>query len=313
MKLGLFVPTFQKNYNKVSASIWIRVYQMMKYYKRLGIDVYINNPLKKYDVVIFYRGVDLKSYYTIKFLKKISKKVYWDQVVNYFEKHKYNTISQVQVAKKIASIVDGIIVPTNYLKQKAQKLHENVFVIPDSIDLEKFNLTKAKKEIDFENPTFIWSGISKKAIFLNDYTSEISGRIILITDNNIKKIPLNFNYTHIHWKYESFEKDILLGDIAFAPRKGYKNPYDLGHSSFKILVFANAGMPVITHKLPSYVELSNLYDGIIFLEDTNENIKAAIEQLKSCNLDPSKVRREYSSKTIAKKLISILEQELVGR
>jgi hypothetical protein len=281
---------------------------MKKYYEKLGIKVYINNFFKKYDVIIFYRGVGIKSYYIIKFLRKITKKLYWDQCVNYFEKHNYNTDTQVKVAKKISSIVDGIIVPTNFLKNKAKKLNENVFVIPDPIDLEKFKLTKT--EINFDNPKFIWSGISKKAVFLNDYSKDISGRIILITDENIKNIPLNFNYEYIKWTYQNFDKDILRGDICLAPRKNFNNPYDLGHSSFKILVFANANMPIICNKLPSYVELSKIYGGMEFLEDNDNDINLCIEKLKEKKFKNNLVRQEYSCEKIAKSLISYLHSEL---
>ncbi|MDK2789543.1 MAG: hypothetical protein PWP15_50 [Methanothermococcus sp.] len=308
MKLGLFVPTFHKDYNKVPASIWIRAFQMKKYYERLGVEVHINNFLNNYDVVIYYRGVSIKSYYIIKLLKKITKKIYWDQCVNYFEKHNYNTNIQVNVAKKISSIVDGIIVSTNFLKNKAKKLNENVFIMPDPIDLEKFRVTKS--DINFDNPKFIWSGVSKKSVFLNKYSNDISGRIVLITDENIKNMSLKFGHESIKWTYQNFDKDILRGDICLAPRENFNNPYDLGHSSFKILVFASANMPIICNKLPSYVELSKIYGGIEFLEDNNNDINLCVENLKEKKFKNNLVKQEYSCEKIAKSLIYYLYTEL---
>lgn len=307
MKLGLFIPTFEKDYNKIESTLWIRVLQLKKYYERLGVSVHINNFFLKYDVAIFYRGCDNKAYYILKLLKITSRKIYWDQVVNYFEKHEKNTFYQVKNAVRIAMLVDGIIVSTDFLKIKAEKLNKNVFVMPDSIDTEKFNLSK--KKINLEKPKFIWSGVSQKAVFLNDYSENISGRIILITDNNIKNINLNFKYKYIPWKYETFESDILRGDVCLAPRKP-DNKYDKCHSSFKIIVFANAEIPIICDKIPSYVKLSKKYKGIQFLEDNNNDIFECIEKMKEIRFSNQEVISEYSCKSVAKQLITYLEQEM---
>ena len=90
-KLGLFIPTFYRDYNKVSASIWIRVLQMVPHYENLEIEVHINDPFRTYDVAIYYRLATQRSYNIIKYLKHVSKKVYFDTCVNYFDLHKHTT------------------------------------------------------------------------------------------------------------------------------------------------------------------------------------------------------------------------------
>jgi hypothetical protein len=263
MKLGLFVPTLNKDYNKVSASIWIRVYQMIKHYESFGIKVYINNPFIKYDIVIFYRWSNSTSLNIIKYLKKISKKVYWDTCVNYYELHSNTNQKQVDITKEISSIVDGVIVSTDEISKRAKKFN-NVFIMDDPIDFEHF---KYKKEfINFDNPIFGWSGISSKAVFLNKYKYDIKN-LNVISD---KKPSIELDYKFYKWRYESFPYLISKIDIALLPREFEDDPYNIGHSSFKALVFAAQGVPIIANKLPSYEKLSKYYNGISFLEDYNE-------------------------------------------
>ena len=51
-KLGLFITTKETDYNKVQASFWNRIFQMIDYYRDLGVDVTLNNYFKRYDAVI---------------------------------------------------------------------------------------------------------------------------------------------------------------------------------------------------------------------------------------------------------------------
>lgn len=305
-RLGLFIPTFKRNYNDVSASIWIRCLQMIPYYKNLGYEVHLNNPFIKYDYTIFYRGVDKKAIYIIKYLKLISKKVYWDTCVNYFDKHYANHNWQVSNAKKIAKLVDGIIVPTKILYSISKKYNNNVLQSYDSINLEYFN--KKKENLNLKHPLFGWSGVSNKSLFLNKYSKFIDGNILLVTDCNIKKQNLDFKYKYIEWNYNTFYDTIMDVDICIAPRN-FSNSYDMMHSSFKILVYAICGIPIITNKLPSYVELSDRYDFVFFLEDYNnfKEILKDISNIKVSDINTKDLIFEYSCESSAIKITSFLE------
>jgi len=313
MRIGLFVPSFSRNYNKVSASMWIRAYQMVDFYKAEGCSVHINNPFLKYDVAIYYRGVDYKAIKILRFLKKTSKLVMWDTCVNYFENHYTNKQWQIDNAKIISSIVDGIVVTTEKLSEVAKIYNNNVLTLQESINFKQFE--KNKKELDFKDIIFGWSGVSHKAFPLNNFKDIISGRTTLITDNNIINHELTFKYKHVRWNYDNFPKDILGIDVCLAPRD-FNNRYDLMHSSFKILVFCVCGIPVITNKLPSYVKLAGYYDGIYFLEDYHNDLSFALDALKSDLLinknllDTSRLKDEYSCKTSAKRLIKFVRQKL---
>jgi len=316
MRIGLFVPTFSRNYNKVSASIWIRVFQMVEFYEAEGCSVYINNPLLKYDVAIYYRGVDYKAINIIRYLKKISRLVLWDTCVNYFENNYANNQYQIDNARKISSIVDAIIVTTGPLYKVAKKYNNNVLQMPECINFNKFN--KVKKRINFDNTIFGWSGASHKAYPLNAYGNSIDGNITLITDDNIYKHSLNFRYSHRKWNYKEFLNDILSTDVCLAPRN-FDNEYDLMHSSFKILVFSVCGIPIITNKLPSYVELASYYDGIYFLEDYKNDFISTFDALKNDFIDNknilsiSRVKEEFSCEKSAERLLNYVRDELMSK
>ena len=287
MKLGLFIPTRQRNYNNISASLWIRCLQMVPYYKAIGIDVHINNPFRKYDISIFFRGVNDLDYNFIRFLKKISYKVLWDTVVDYYVEHDACNSKQRINAERISSLVDGIIVSSRQLSINAMNFNENVFYMPDPVDIKFFCLYK--KYVNYDFPIFGWSGVSSKISDLKKYSEILSGRTIIISDNYK---DVGFKHDFHKWNYNSFPRLISHCDIGFFPRK-VDGPYNLSHSSFKILVFAIQGLPIIANKIPSYVELSDYYPSICFLEDV-EDIVEAINFLKNKSRSVETLMEHYS-------------------
>ncbi len=307
MKLGIFFTNIEQNYNKAAASTWIRIMQMIEYYEKIGIEVSVNNYFKRYDVAIVYRKTKRKYYWMLRFVKLISKKVYFDTCIHLFEKNSEIDNKRLKYAFKIAKHADGLICASKKIAELSAPHCKTCLVAEDSINLKHFN--KIKKKIDFDNPTFGWSGVAAKAHFLNKYKEEIDGKINLITQEEIVDEKLDFNYNFHKWTYESFTKDILKCDIAFLPRT-YNDNYNSGHSSFKALVFAVSGIPIIASKLPSYLDLSKYYDGIVFLEDCNNSVQKCIEKLKTKNLDTTKVRDYYSCNNQANILKDFFQKQL---
>lgn len=303
-RIGLFLPTYSRNYDAVSASIWIRALQMKDYYEKHGIKVHINNPFLKYDYAIYYRLANRKALYTVKWLKKISRKIFFDTCVNYYEKHNHCTTAMVSFAKRISRLCDGIICSTEPIAKQASRYNKNVFVMDDSINILHFKYQKT--QINFDNPVFGWSGICSKSSELSSYKEIINGRIILLMDKELSISELGFTYKFMKWRYESFPHDLLSIDVAFLPR-GYNDPYNVGHSSFKALVFAIQSIPIVANKLPSYQKLAEFYDGIVFLEDFKNNVFACIDELRGRCRDASKAKVYYGCANQAKRLINFLE------
>ena len=308
-KLGIYIPgKVYYNYNKNSASIWIRALQMIEYYRMLGVHVRINKYFKLNNSAIIYRENTEETVKKIKYLKLINKKVYWDTCVNYTELHRHTTKSAVSNCHNILGLVDGVIVPTDTLKEYLYPYNNNVHVMDDPINLDYFNVIK--KNINWKNPVLGWSGVSVKTHFLNKFSRSLKNKIILITDKNIVNQNLYFKYCYEQWRYETFLSSLLKVDIAFLPR-AYNDPYNSCHSSYKALVFAVLGIPIIANKVPSYVKLADLYDGIVFLEDNNNNIDECINTLKNRELSTEIVRKYYSCSCQAKKFINFLKNNLI--
>lgn len=297
MRIGLFVPTFRRDYDRVQSAIWIRALQMVEPLRALGHDVSVNNPFRRYDVAIYHRGMLRRSVKLMRFLTLIAERVYWDTCVDYFEPHEAAGREHVESARAIAGIADGICVPTAGIAESARRFNDNVFIMPDPIDLRHFSETKSA--IDWDAPVFGWSGVAVKAASLNDYAGFLDGRTRIIAE---KPPELTFRYDFERWQHASFPDALKRCDIAFLPRT-LNSTYTINNSSFKALVFAVLGIPIVANRLPSYQSMAQHYDGIVFLEDYAGDPAAVLAALKLRNLDPARVRQAYDRFAWAKPLM----------
>lgn len=287
MRLGIFVPTPYRDYDRVQSAIWIRALQMLQPMRAAGWDVSLNNPFQLYDVAIYHRGMQRRSVGFVRFLKHIARRVYWDTCVDYFDEHEASSALQVACARKIAGLVDGVCVPTRGIAQSAARFSDNVFVMPDPVDLSHFSGRKTL--FDLDSPLVGWSGVAKKAAFLAPYAEFLDGRTLIISESPPE---LPFRYEFVHWTHAAFPTDLLKCDVAFLPRT-LDSSYTLNNSSFKALVFAVLGIPIIASSLPSYREMSETFKAVAFLEDFGDSPWRALASLKQMSADPAHVRQAY--------------------
>lgn len=287
MKIGLFVPTFRRDYDRVQSAIWIRAFQMAEPLRALGHDVSINDPFGRYDVAIYHRGMRRRSVTAVKYLCRIARRVYWDTCVDYFERHDAADEEQVASARSIAKIADGICVPSASIGESARRFNSNIFVMPDPIDLQHF--AQIKTGIEWERPVLGWSGVAVKANCLNAHAAFLDGRTRVIAEIPPK---LSFRYKFEEWRHANFPSALLRCDLGFLPR-ALTSSYEINNSSFKALVFAVLGLPIIANRLPSYQLMAGYYDGIVFLEDFRGDPQAAFAEVRRRNLDPARVRQAY--------------------
>lgn len=300
MRLGIFVPTPYRDYNRVESAIWIRALQMVSSLRKCGVDVSLNNPFRSYDAAIYHRGMRKNSLRFFRFLKLISRRVYWDTCVDYFDQHEAADALQVACARAIAGIADGICVPTEGIAESANRFSDNVFVMPDPVDLEHFG--RAKEGIDLDKPVFGWSGVACKAKFLAPYADFLDNRTLIVSE---APPELPFRYEFLRWQHGSFPEALLQCDLAFLPRT-LESTYTRNNSSFKALVFAVLGIPIIATRLPSYELLANDFDAMAFLEDYGDDPARALDRLRTRDRNPSRVRAAYDRDTQARRLIAWL-------
>lgn len=301
MRLGMFIPTLYRDYDRVQSAIWIRALQMVEPLRALGCEVSLNNPFKRYDVAIYHRGMKRRSLHFVRFLRRIANRVYWDTCVDYFDQHEASSAHQVECARAIASLVDGVCVPTHGIAESAKRFSGNVFVMPDPINLKHFLANKGAINID--SPIFGWSGVACKAKPLAPYANFLDGRTVIVSES---APALPFHYDFSRWRYDSFPRELLRCDVAFLPRT-LESTYTKNNSSFKALVYAVLGIPIIATRLPAYELMAEDFDAVTFLEDHGGDPILALEALKSRSRDPARVRQTYDRSVQASRLLVWLE------
>ncbi len=303
MRLGIFIPTFFRDYDRVQSALWIRALQMIEPLRAAGCEVHLNNPLRRYDAVVYHRGMRRRSLRFVRFLRTISRRVYWDTCVDYFDRHEASDEEQVACARAIAGHADGVCVTTEGIARSARRFSSNVFVMPDPIDCGYFEPLKGRPNLD--SPVFGWSGVACKAKFLAPYAEFLDGRTVIVSE---APPELPFSYEFYRWRHRSFPADLLRCDAAFLPRT-LESTYTANNSSFKALAYAALGIPVIANRLPSYELLAQDFLAMAFLDDHGDDPAAALAALQSRDADPAAVRAAYDRRAWAVKLAAWLGGE----
>lgn len=296
MKIGLFIPTWRRDYDRVQSAIWIRALQLVEPLRAQGHDVSVNNPFRRHDVAIYHRGMLRRSVQIVRLLRRIADRVFWDTCVDYFDPHEAAGPEHVACSRQIAHLVDGICVPTCGIAESARRFNANVFVMPDPIDLCHF--ATPRPSVDLDAPVFGWSGVACKAAPLDAHAALLDGRIRLIAEAPPR---VSFRYAFERWHHASFPHALARCDIAFLPR-GLTTSYERNNSSFKALVFAALGIPIIANALPSYRVMAQHFDAVAFLEDFGGDAGAALAWLRTRDRDASRVRAAYDRTAWARHL-----------
>ena len=107
---------------------------------------------------------------------------------------------------------------------------------------------------------------------------------------------------------------MLNGDFIFAPRD-LSEPYNRGHSFFKIGVFLAIGIPVIASPIPSYKELvsgDKCGKKLCFSKDDFRNTIKELynnrEKLKAWSRNAKLVMKKYTTLEISKKYFKIFKK-----
>lgn len=319
MHVSYFVPTGwkwpwakQHNYNKVSASVWIRCFQLEPFFLKQGIKMELNAWNAKTRAAVFLRAYGAKHRKIAATLKRQGVKIFIDTPVNYFSDQ---NMAPFQGGARedftaMAEFADQILCPSEYIRDQGMAKGYKVTCIEDSLDMNHFKYKKEKKSND--RPSLIWSGIAVKADILNFLAGRIKRNNWKITVISEKKPHLDFEFKYVKWNYGNFPRDILQGNIGVFPRR-LDNEYDLGHSSFKILPFLNANMPVACSPLPSYKPLLT-DENSITVEDLSEDswekaIAQLINNLGDFSFDSSLIDK-FSTENISLKYKNIFNEAI---
>jgi nuclear transport factor 2 (NTF2) superfamily protein len=290
--------------------------QLIPYLKKHGVVSTVNNPNTDEDVAIFVRWQDKQAYKLAKNKKKKGQRIIFDLCVNYFDETglfhgEYgSTKERVMEAARMVELADIITCASEFIKQRASEYHPNVIYLPDSVNFNHFRFKKSHSDFDKRVLTAVWAGQSNKIAELVCLYPLLSRRRIPLVIISDKKPSLPGPYTYMPWSYHAFPRNILRGDLCIAPRST-DNPYDLGHSHFKIGVFMAEGVPALASPLPSYVEVigetgaGKICDSEESWESTIDRVLEDRQMLKIWSLAAQRRMYLYSTESIAQRYIQL--------
>ncbi|MGF1506664.1 MAG: glycosyltransferase [Chloroflexi bacterium] len=272
MRIGWFTNNRSRDYNRVSASIWIRCYQLLDYLEQLGIHSVLDDPEAEIDIAVFVRWQDDDALSLARRLRGRGVKIVYDLVVNYFDETDHADFTEretnpveryhVEEALHMAAAADAITCASPFIAARASQVHPHAVAISDSIDTRHFN--RRKMPWSFFRPRLraIWSGSEAKVYEMAPILDvlrrhQLGLTLVTQTDRHGTPPPLKdargqaYPYRFRPWRYETFPRTILRGEVCVVHRE-LDNPYNKGHSLFKIGVFMAQGIPVIASPVPSY-------------------------------------------------------------
>ena len=252
----------------MSASVWIRALQIIPYLEKLNVKCYINDENVHADLAIFVRRQDTTDYELAKRLKKRNINLIFDLCVNYFVESstpgnlKPVTKEHITNCVRMTNLCDAVFCASMNIKDSAKRFNKKSYYLPDSVDGKHFKYIKNEKDFLKKKIRAVWAGTTEKANEILEYMdilNELNISLRIISEKRPKSFghPLFFSPNKAYfskWKYETFPRTMLKGEFAFAPRS-ISEPYNRGHSFFKIGIFLSVGIPVIASPIPSYKEL----------------------------------------------------------
>ena len=309
------------NYDRNSASVWLRCLQLIPYLEEQGIRCRINDFSANSDISIFVRWQDDRAYQCLQKQKDLKKVIIFDQCVNYFDiagtfPGNYGSTSEhMDQILRMASLSDAFTCPSEFIRKRASLEGIPSHYIPESIDFRHFQNKKTKDSFNKQSLNAIWSGTCVKGIELNEVIPLLCERNISLTIISDNKPRLSGSFEYIPWSYYTFPKSVLKGDLCIAPRKT-NNSYDLGHSHLKVGIFLAHGIPALASPLPSYVEVIGKTKGGQICESSSEWVSALDNIVENPeNLwEWSQLAREgmkaYSTENVVQQYIELFQQLL---
>ena len=260
MIVSWFTPVNHRDYNAMPASVWIRCLQLIPYLEEKGGHCVVNDPEVRADVCVFVRWQNEEAQTLARKLKRRGSRIVFDLCVNYLDetgllgRNMGTTRERVMEAQRMIAVSDAITCASVFIAERAREHHPNVSYFPDSIDHRHFRLAKSLSDFSKPKINAIWSGVAVKATELKETYPLLAERGITLTVISDSPLSLPGPYEFVPWSYQTFPRDILRGEICLGPRRT-DNPYDKGHSHFKIGIFMAQGVPALASPLLAYIEV----------------------------------------------------------
>lgn len=294
MKIGWYFPlpliyrisrpffSLPYNYDYVLPSTWIRCLQLIPELDKLGISSVFNEKKANCDIAIFLRDFSPMVRKIMQYQRANGARVAIDLCTNPFDvtgviENGYGITKEYHL-NALAAInqSDSILCASRFVANRAKNFCSLVVHLPDSVNTKHYCKRKRIANTNATALRVVWAGVASKAHCLNDVLPELAKQNIELEIISDQLPTLDYPFHFTKWSYNSSPESLLKGDVAISPR-ATNNPYDLGHSHFKIAVFMAQGVPAIASALPSYEELIGQTKGGIIVR-TPSDWRAALSE-----------------------------------
>lgn len=183
-------------------------------------------------------------------LKRLKKKILYDfddavMFKNSLSRNPYS-LRRTMSFKRMLHYTDLVIAGNDFLKQEAEKYHENVKVIPTPIDAERY---QEKKVCESDMVIMGWIGDHGSIHYMESYKDvwEAMGRkyknvvLSIICDTFIETKDISLR--KIPWNYEREIEDLMSLDIGLMPL--FDDLWSKGKCGFKIIQYLGVGVPAV--------------------------------------------------------------------
>lgn len=218
--------------------------------------------------------------------------------------------------KFIMKISSFVICGNQILMNYAKRYNQKSFVVPTSINLNKYKINKTKKFLRNRPLTIGWSG----SLSTSKYIENFLPKLLKLQKKFFFKILLigskfNFNNQYIKcipWDLNTEVKDIAKLDIGLMPLPN--NLWTRGKCALKIIQYLSLGIPAIVSNVGiNPLIIKNNFNGhiikgkswILFLKKIIFNRNFFYKIKKNCRLV---VAKQYSSKIVCNILSDIFRK-----
>jgi glycosyltransferase involved in cell wall biosynthesis len=251
----------------------------------------------------------------------------FDMVVNYLDISPlpYDTskqITQEQHESTIQLIRGAIMVSavSSWLADRASSLHPWTICIPEAVPDSFFKTAKGDSDFGRQQLRACYVGASDKSKDLVAWLEILQEKKMEISVICEKQPPRELGDIRWRkWSHAALAEEIRQNEIGLAPRIDMDNPYNKGHSSFKISSMMACGVSVMASPVPSYEPLirdgkaGRIVNDVSELAATLDALDSDRDLLRRMSVAARERVRPLAVSNIAKRLAQFFRQAVALR
>jgi glycosyltransferase involved in cell wall biosynthesis len=272
--------------------------------------------LKSADVIFVQRKRLPQS--VLLLLRRLEKKIIYDfddavMFKNSLSKNPYS-LRRTMSFKRMLRYSNLVIAGNAFLKEEAEKYHDNVMILPTPIDAQRYpgKIYRADETVNIG-----WIGDHGSIHYMESFKDvwEVIGRkyghvvLTIICDTFIE--TKNIHLRRISWNYEREIDDLMALDIGVMPL--FDDLWSKGKCGFKIIQYLGVGVPAVC--TPVGINRDVVEDGVSGLwastkDDWVEKLSMLIEnaplRAKMGSEGRKKIMEHYTVQVCAPRLIDMI-------